>query len=333
MTVKERRSTQGAPLWGKVLFKAYWHTLHRAYQISYETPRRKALAAKVAELPPSPAVDGDVTLSVHMLICSSHVTMATCTAKAANLAFEQPLPWVFHDDGSLLDEDVEHLSTHFPGTTVVRRADADRRAAEELDAYPMIRAYRQEQVMALKLVDVRLWAAGDRIAYIDSDILFFRRPAFFIDELSKPYGKNYFNRDIASGYVQSEDDIEARVGIRPLPRANAGLWIMNAEALDLDVIEEWLSHAGFAENLFDYRLEQTFISMLARRSAAGVEHLPETYDVSFRKSVRTSVDKHYVGRIRHGFELEGLSYLLGELDFEARWNEMAAMGPSVQQTI
>lgn len=296
--------------------------LHKLYRLVYESPRRRRIASRILALPPAPPVPASLDFTVHMLVCRRDVEMAICTAKAANLACEQPLPWVFHDDGSLREEEANTFRTHLPGCRVVLRDEADRRAARMLPDYPHILTYRRHQVMALKLVDVRLWSTGDRLAYIDSDILFFRKPAFFLDALRGERPKNYFNRDMADAYVRPAGEIERDVGIRPCSRLNAGLWVMHATDIDFDAIETWLQHAAFREHLYAYTLDQTFISMLASRSHHGVEHLPASYDVAFDKDVRSSVNKHYVGRIRHGYELEGLRYLLREGRFERRWRQL-----------
>jgi hypothetical protein len=298
--------------------------VHKLYRTLYEGPRRKQIASRLFALPPSPPVDPLTPFTVHMLVCRRDVVMAACTARAANLAFGTALPWVFHDDGSLRDEDEAVFQAQLPGSKVVRRPEADRVARERLAAYPEILKYRQHQIMALKLVDVRVWGRGARLAYIDSDVLFFRRPDFILEALRGERPKNYFNKDIADAYVRPAGDIAREVGVRPFDRLNAGLWVLHEEVIDLDTIEGWLKHPAFARHLYDYTLDQTFISMLASSSAHGVEHLPAAYDVAFRKEVGTSVNKHYIGRIRHGYELEGVSYLLEACDFERRWQAFAA---------
>ena len=295
--------------------------LHKLFRITYESPRRRRIASGVFFLPPSRPVDDDIPFSVHMLVCRRDVTMAICTAKVANLAFERALPWVFHDDGSLTNEEEHAFQTNLPGCKVVRRQEADRVAREQLVEYPEILKYRAHQVMALKLVDVKLWRRGERLAYVDSDILFFRRPDFIFDALENGLDKNYFNKDIADAFVRPADEIGLEVGVRPLDSLNAGLWVLHADAIDLDTIEGWLKHPAFSKHLYDYTLDQTFISMLANSSRNGVDYLPPTYDVAFRKDVTAAVNKHYVGAIRHNYELEGLRYLLHELDFERRWNQ------------
>ncbi len=91
---------------------------------------------------------------------------------------------------------------------------------------------------------------------------------------------------------------------------NAGLWIMNALDIDFLQIENWLQTDFFKQHNRKYTLEQTILSMLANKSAHGAEHFPKPYDVDIYKQPQESVCKHYVGKIRHAYELEGVSYLL-----------------------
>ncbi|MBT8400277.1 MAG: hypothetical protein KJO98_07360, partial [Rhodothermia bacterium] len=262
--------------------------------------------------------------STHMLVCSRDLEMATCTAKAADLAFGSPQNWIFHDDGSLSQLEVRTLREQLPGCIVATRREADQRAEDELSDFPRILEYRRNQVMALKLVDVALWSRGSRTCYIDSDVLFFRRPEFFIEALDGTQVGNYFNRDIHSAYVRTPEEIESCLGILPRARLNAGLWVLWTKDIDLDTIEKWLNHSCFEDHLYAYTLDQTFISMLATISDSGVDYLPPDYDVSFHKDVSTSVNKHYVGAIRHGYELEGLAYLLQQRDLASRWGRLSS---------
>ncbi len=249
--------------------------------------------------------------------------MAICSAMVMNLQCKRAFVWIFHDDGSLDDRDEKTILSNLPGSKVVRRLEADLFAEKALRDYPEILEYRRQQIMALKIIDVRIWGKGKKFGYVDSDILFFQRPDFYLDALSNKNSKNYFNKDLQSAYVQTPDQIEAFLGIRPFEKGNAGLWVMHREDINLDKIEEWLKNPGFAKNLYDYTLDQTFINLLANISPHGAEYLPTGYDVDYYKSPEHCVDKHYVGAIRHGYELEGLRFILNERDFANRWMAFA----------
>lgn len=248
--------------------------------------------------------------TLHMLVCERDHEMAIITAAMFNFWTGRGNRFVFHDDGTINREISEKFAHYLPGTKMVLRREADARAAEQLKEFPGILNYRRNQIMAFKLIDVKLWGEGERFGYIDSDVLFFGFPAAFVEALESQRGANYFNRDLADAYVADRLTIAEATGFPPASRVNAGLWAMNRADIAFSKIEAWLNHPFFAPFQADYRLDQTFISMLANASQAGADHLPPQYDVAFGKGVTQNVCKHYVGRIRHGYELEGLRYLL-----------------------
>lgn len=254
--------------------------------------------------------------TLHMLVCERDHEMAIITAGLFNYRVGTAHRFVFHDDGSLSDRAIATFQEFLPGTRVIRRPEADEVAQEKLKDFPRILAYRRSQIMALKIVDVKLWGQGTRMGYVDSDVLFLKHPKAYVQALEEQPGANYFNRDIEDAYVADRKVIGEATGYEPAPRMNAGLWVMNAQDIRLEQIEAWLGHPFFAPYAADYRLDQTFIAMLAQDSAAGAKHFPEEYDVDFYKQVDQNVCKHYVGRIRYGYELEGLRYVLSQGDLK-----------------
>lgn len=253
---------------------------------------------------------GENQSEIHMLICKRDFEMAIITAAQLNHLGQTGHSFTFHDDGTLDDKMEEIIHHQFPGTLVVRRNVADFIASQKLIAYPNILEYRKKHVMALKLIDTAIWAKNVRIGYLDSDILFFRYPAEYIKSLNTETSTNYFNQDIADAYISNSNAITKELGFPPAPRINAGLWTMNKKDINLHQIENWLNHPFFKKYQADYRLEQTFTALLVQISKTVTAYFSKEYDVSFEKKPVESVCKHYVGRIRYGYELEGIKYLL-----------------------
>ena len=246
---------------------------------------------------------------IHMLISRRDFEMSVITAAMLNHLGKRAHSFIFHDDGTMDDQMEKIICQQFPGTLVVRRDVADLIASQKLSTYPAVLEFRKKHVMALKLIDVALWAQQDRVGYLDSDILFFHYPEEFIGAFEKKVDVNYFNRDMADAYVTDCCSIEKLTGFSPASRINAGLWVMNKKDIDLNLIESWLKHPIMSNYKSDYRLEQTFTAMLAGISDTGAAHFASGYDVSFEKKPEKSIAKHYVGRIRYGYELEGIKYL------------------------
>jgi hypothetical protein len=258
-----------------------------------------------------------------MLVCRRDLLMSVCSAKALNLAIETPLPWTFHDDGSLSDDDKATLSFHFPGSRLIDRRTADAFYDDTGDKYPRLRRLRHQHVMLLKLADMSVYASADRVLYLDSDILFFARPQFLISGLLERGGKNYFNRDLATAYIAPPNVLRELTGTAPPERLNAGLSVLNRQDLSLARIEELLGllDVGLRSDwsYYSHLIEQTIVALLSASSPSGVDHLPADYDVSLHKSINGAVCKHYVGAIRDQYELEGLRHLIHEAAFIDKW--------------
>ena len=278
----------------------------KLYRISYEDPLRRTIRRRFIEREVRWESLGDAGGELHTLLCHRDVEMAIAAAMCYALAAQSRFNWIIHDDGSLTVNDVQLIGRLVPFARVIDRRSADARFEQEYRRFPKIGEYRRNQVMALKLVDVRIWAGSARIGYMDSDICFSAYPGIFLKALNGEIKGSLFNRDIQDAYVLDRKEIGRRLGVAPYPRVNAGLWVMDRDAIDLDTIEKWLNDPGLRDCLFAYTLDQTFVSMLGVLSSDGISHLPPEYDVDLLKPIEGSVSKHYVGAIRHGFELEGL---------------------------
>lgn len=282
--------------------------------------RRRRIARRVLETRPSPPAAPGLPYTIHSLLCRRDLPMGICSAKSFNLAAGLALPWVFHDDGSLQPRDIARLEHHFPGCRVVTRAEADRHMAQNLAPYPETARARQQYVMMLKLADLYYFSDKERILYVDSDILFFRNPS----QLLNIRAGNFFNRDIKSHYLYPEPDLRRFTGIGVKGSINAGLSSLDRSHLHPAGVEALLRAIPLREGLIFHRIEQTLVALLASSQGRRVDHLEAPYDVSLTKPVHDAVCKHYVGAIRPQFELEGLRFLLDEMNFTGRWEAFAA---------
>jgi len=258
-----------------------------------------------------------------MLVCHRDLFLAICSAKALNLALGEALPWVFHDDGSLKKADGFLLRGQFPGCRLIERAEADASFA----SLPEVAVMRRKHFMLLKLADLSRFAERERILYVDSDILFFRRPDYLLSVLEGDNNRNYFNRDINSCYVAEPEVLRERTGIVPPDRVNGGLSALNRNDISTDKIADLLPRLEIKSGndvYFSHLIEQTAVSLLAASSPGGWAHLPPEYDVMLEKPVVGAVCKHYVGVIREQYEMEGLMYLLRDMNFLSRWKAFSA---------
>ena len=282
--------------------------------------RRAKIRKRFVKLPPSPLRTTAQSFSVHMLLCHKDLEMATCAAKSFILASQQAYCFTFHDDGSLTTKDKMLLQYHFPGCQVIDYQTSLQRAKETFGENSEIYKMRLKGVMMLKLIDIRLFSTHDKALLLDSDILFFERPEALLEAIVKDNQANVFNKDIETCYMIEQAILEDICGYTLPARINAGLSVLHTQAIRFDLLEKWLTEIQERKlSIIIHRIEQSLISMLCTSLPFTAAHLPEGYDVSFFKAVDTSVCKHYVGKIRHGFELEGASYLLKEKQFEKKW--------------
>jgi hypothetical protein len=284
--------------------------------------QRKQLRKKIISLPPAPLPESSQAFSLHMLLCRRDFEMGICAAKSFVLASGRSFVFTFHDDGSLTLSDKASLAYHFPGCVVIDYEESLAKAKTYFGEESAIYKMRLKGVMMLKLIDIKLFTDKKKAILIDSDILFFEYPQEIFAAVSDPLYPNCFNRDIETAYMTDQSVLERICG-QPLPeRINAGLSVLNTDSINFDLLEKWLSEIRDQKiPIIIHRIEQSLISMLSACSSYKTICLPETYDVSFFKDVDGSVCKHYVGRIRYGFEMEGLHYVLAERNFIARWTK------------
>jgi hypothetical protein len=273
--------------------------LHETRKVLRQRVRKQAL--EILQIYP---ITDTLHPPIHLLLCRRDYEMAIISALVLNHLGNKGHRYIFHDDGSL-DHRIEAIIHKFlPESVFIRRSDADVMAKQKLSEYPHLLSLRHKNILSLKLTDMVLFAQNDRIAYLDSDVLFFKYPLEYMQALQTASKTSFFNRDISDAYIANSCDIPRS------PRINSGLWVVNKENFNFHLMESWLTNSYYKSHLSDYRLEQTFFAMLAGMTSC--RHFSTGYDVNFEKLPETAICKHYVGRIRYGYELEGLKYLINK---------------------
>jgi hypothetical protein len=176
--------------------------------------------------------------------------------------------------------------------------------------------------LLLKLADLHVFARQERILFVDSDVLFFKRPDALFHVLESEKG-NYFTKDLQTAYISDLITLEKLTGIRPLDRVNSGIFAVNRSDISLKKLSRRLSELDSAKQpkgtVYHHLIEQTLFAVLTSDSSGGAAHLPPDYDLRLERGLDGAVCRHYVGVIRDFFELEGLRALLSEADFLTRW--------------
>jgi hypothetical protein len=269
--------------------------------------RRRRIQRLILSTPPvQTAAEGPV--EVRVLTWRKDWVNALWALKSFYFFAGVDYPVVFHD-GGLDPGQGENILRHFPGASIVPKAEADQQVKASLQARNLTRClrYRDSNVATRKLFDFFLLSRADCIICIDSDVLFFRRP----EELIIPaqgLARNRYNKDVAYWYSMDLDEIESVFDVRPPPLVNSGLSAVNRESIDFQDVERFLSHPKMFSNM--WVTEQTLHALCS--TVYGLEFLPDTYRVDTKPGLASDlVCKHYPAANRNLLYEEGMRRLLG----------------------
>lgn len=272
--------------------------------------KRSSLRKPYLALTPVAVPVQDQDYSVHMLLCNRDFEMSICALRSFVFYCGRSFEFVIHEDGTLTRRQKEYLLKNFPRSEIIDYDRSSNLAKETFGENSEIYKIRLKGVMMLKLIDIKLFSKKKKAIVLDSDILFFQKPSAVLDAATRFDVPNLFNKDVTTSLTAPKEVLEDICGKKIPERINAGFSVLYTDAINFILIEKWLKDLNDRKIEFIlHRIEQSLITMLCVTHKNGIDYLPETYDVSFDKNVDQSVCKHYVGVIRHGFELEGLTYL------------------------
>ena len=256
-------------------------------------------------------------IPVHVLVGRDRFTMACWML--ASWFFVTGKNWrvVLHDDGTLQPSCRHLLDRLAIQYHLISRQEADRRMASALSAMPLCAEHRQRSPFGLKLYDVSVMSSHDRYIVLDSDLLFFRTPDAIFEWCSGEKRGCFFMKDVIEVCQCSPAETQSRLGFKVWGKVNAGLALIEREAVNLSRLEYFMSSFNLlSKNL--WMVEQTLYALLASEHKVGGT-LPEEYEVSLsERAMSGSVMRHYVGAIRHLFYSEGLGRMRSRILADAR---------------
>lgn len=267
---------------------------------------RREFRARMRPMPCSATPVADL----HYLLCARDFEMGLIAAFSLLHFSRQPLRLRFFEDGSLQESHWKELNSMFPGHSFFPRTEVDARIESDFGADSPIARVRKINPLFHKLFDIPYLAEGNRVTYSDPDILYFSDPAELVALAAGDSKACVFNRDMDNSYIYPLPELNRILGRSVPERVNAGLYSIARNAIDFGAINDWLMREPFSGFWKSWRVEQTLFAFLPGETGSAVELLPPPYDVDFFKKPELSPCKHYVGWIRHGFELEGLRFLL-----------------------
>lgn len=252
----------------------------------------------------------DKTAEIHVLTSAEDWLNLVWTLKSFYAVSPKKYALCIHADKSVSDHVIATLETHLPDGRVIRRPDADARAAAVLQDYPRCLHFRNTNLLAPKVFDFAAYLESDRMLLFDSDLLFFAEPTEYLRRVEDPESKrNAFNSDCGgSAYTVTPDIVRRHANMELQPMINSGLGVIHRESLRLEWIEEFLGLPGILDGHF-WRIEQTVYALCGSRF--GVELLPHKYTLYFEPGLAGREFRHYNGKIRHLMYGEGMAQLAG----------------------
>ncbi len=172
----------------------------------------------------------------------------------------RPLAPVIYDDGTLTDEHRAPLSRLFPAARFVPQRETVARLDAHLPAarFPALRERWLNYPNIRKLTDPHAGASGWKLV-LDSDLLFFRRPALLLDWLGAP-DRPLHAVDCETSYGYSRPLINELAGAQVAELVNVGLTGLDGGKLDWERLEHWC-RTLIARERTSYYLEQALIAM------------------------------------------------------------------------
>jgi len=240
-----------------------------------ETARwRNRMIAAAGSIAISPAPRGETAVDVHFLTGARFWYQTVfCAASLARQSGIR-LACHIHDDGTLDDTLAARLCTALgPDTVIHTYAESVARLDVLLpeSRFPHLRERHRNYPNIRKLIDPHLGSTGWKCV-LDSDMLFFRRPAVLLNWLRSP-DRPLHMVDCETSYGYPLDVLSALCGTQVGERVNVGICGLDSASLDWERIEGWCARLHAAHGT-SYFLEQAIVAMLVAGRACEVA--PET---------------------------------------------------------
>lgn len=237
--------------------------------------------------------ENELPISVHMLVSSKTWKMGIMAAYSFEFFTGKRWQFVIHEDGSMDQITQQRIRDGFPGCRVIRRSDANRVVTERLLNYPTCLRNRSQHNLFLKVFDSPAFAPNDRFVILDSDLLFYRRPAEILRWVESGGAECWFNQDLKEGYSSPGAQIEKKLNLPLWDRVNSGLCLLHKAAFSLDLSERFLTECE-ADARKPGLLEQTLFAVNASSFNRG-GMLSAQYEISERQFRRPdAVCRHYL---------------------------------------
>jgi hypothetical protein len=258
---------------------------------------------------PKPGSDSDT--EIHVVTGREYWKLGLWMLASFFYTTKRSWPVTIHDDGTCSSSDIASMSTVVPFARIVSRADADQHLHKQLEAFPKTHHLRSTFPLLLKLTDTTLLRQSSQCLVLDCDLLFFKEPVEILT-WSATAEHNLFLTDIADASAVPPAQINSLLGVNMLENLNSGLCALRPDFLDLDLMERALTKTALIDAPRRWTVEQTLFAILAGQRSSKL--LPSRYLVSSEKRApKSTVMRHYIGKVRDSFYAEGLAAVASDL--------------------
>lgn len=260
-----------------------------------ERQRMQMVAAAAGVSLPKPDL-AKIALSVHFLTGARFWYQTVfCAASLAHHG-GQRLACHIHDDGSLDADHAADIRRALGPDTVIHLHDEARKQLDALlpkSRFPILRERHQHYPNIRKLIDPHLGSVGWKCV-LDSDMLFFRKPGFLAEWLSKPTAPCHMV-DCETSYGYPTQLLSDLCSALVAERVNVGICGLNSGSIDWVELESWCQRLH-GDHGTSYFLEQALVAMLVARESAAVAPADDYVCLPSRREVAapTAAMHHYV---------------------------------------
>lgn len=302
----------GAGSWLRQVYASapkYWRRYWRKYGgveglNRWFTKRgRRQMWEAARHLPPLEMDGPEVPVEIHFLTGMMFWYQSAFCCYSLALHSRANLRIVFNDDGTLERRLADTLRATFPTARITTASEIEERLDEHLPAerFPTLRRRRLNLKLMRKLTDVHAGTSGWKL-FLDSDMLFFRRPDFLLSWLRSPRQRGFYMQDITRAYGYSPELMSA-LARGPVPeRLNSGMCGLKSDEMDWERLEAWCAEM-IARGGERYLQEQALSAMLMAERPCAVAPREDYITVPQHEEVKNprAVMHHYAGDLKRWY--------------------------------
>lgn len=225
-----------------------------------------------------------------------------------------PISGVFIDDGTFDRALCAQVRKSFPSSRIILKEEIAAQLDLVLpnDRFPTLRNRRLVYPHIRKLTDVHIFPTTNPKLVLDSDMLFFKRPAALIHWLEYP-DHLLFLEDVVESYGYTRELMAQLSGQSAVPlRLNVGVAGMPSECISWDELETWTAELLFKEGS-SYLQEQALTAMIAAKwpyaylDSVNYKVCPRISDTSVPEILH-----HYVADSKYDYFVKGWKQIFQE---------------------